>query len=347
MVKFLFIALVLGMSLYSYAGQDISSIKQDLMEKAKVGELSDEEYEDFIRYGLCKPLKDNFLEDRERGWAYGEFCDKKKLTKNYEKRKKREEKEKKTDKKKEEKKENPIGMTGTGGEIVAFKIDKSRIKDDKYLDQLDSKKFRYLIQELLDEASYNPTPESVENYLYVQDYMARKALKVARVWQQVILSNPKLNGYGRFKRSSWEDKVYYQERVADRKKFFEELNKKIGEQVGIYVFVRSGCKYCHIEMGAIHRLMADYGVEVMTVSMDYCPKDFPNCIVRPKAFERFKISVTPTIVLLVAENNKPKFQTIAVGLTSEDVLVNRIIYYYKYLKTGKHVDDRTIIWGTK
>lgn len=350
MVKHLIFIFVFGVTLCSYgspASNDLESIKNDLMEKAKAGELSDEEYNDFVRYGLCKPLKDNFLEDRERGWAYGEFCSKEKLTRNYKERQKREKIKKEQAKNKKEPEEKLIGITGTGGEIVSFKIDEKKIKDDRYLDSLDSKKFRYLIQTLMDKASYNPTPENVENYLYVQDYMARKALKVARVWQQVILSNPKLGGFGRFKRSSWESKVYAKEMEEDRKKFFKQLNEKIGEKVGIYIFVSGECKYCHMEMEAVRNLEADYGVEVMAVSKDFCPKEFMNCIVRPEAFERFNISVTPTIVLLVAENEKPKFQTIAVGLTSEDVLINRIVYYYKYLKTGKHIDDRTLIWGTK
>ncbi len=319
--------------------------KTELISKAELGELSEEEYEKFIKYGLCKPLKDNFLEDRERGWAYGEFCSKENLTRNY-KKKKNQNKVVKF-KKDVSKKERVIGITGTGGEIVAFDIDFSKVKEDKYLDSLDAKKFRYLIQVLMDEASYNPTPENVENYLYVQDYMARKALKVARVWQQVILTNPKLGGYGRFTKSSWEEKVNYKERIEDRKRFFKNLRNNPKEKVGIYIFVKGGCKYCHIEMDAIHKLIADYGLEVMTVSFDYCPNNFPNCIVRPKAFKVFNISVTPTIVLVVARNNKPKFQPIAVGLTSENVLVKRIIYYYKFLKTGKHIDDRTIIWGSK
>jgi len=316
--------------------------KGELMRKAERGELSEEEYEAFIKYGLCKPLKENFLEDRERGWVYGEFCIKENLTRNYRKA------GKKVDKKRKDN-TNPKGMgiTGTGGEIVGFDIDRNRVRDDKYLDSLNAKQFRYLIQELMDEATYNPTPENVENYLYVQDYMGRKAMRFARVWQQVILSNPSLNPYGRFTRNQWEEKIYFKQKIEDRKKFFSNLKKKMSkEDVGIYVFVSGNCKYCHLEMDVIHSLIADYGITVVTVSKDFCPENFPNCRVKPAAFVRFDVSVTPTVVLVVkGSDSKLKFQAIAVGLTSETTLVNRIVYYYKYLKTGKHVDDRTVIWG--
>jgi len=333
--------LLLLLSLFIFSLSHATSI-EELKEKAKKGTLSQEEYLEYVKYGLCTPLKKNFWEDKERGWLFGEFCDKEYLTRNYMKQKQKENHPQKESPK--DKKEQIIGMTGTGSIIVKFPIDKSRLRDDKYLSKLDAKKLRYLYQELLDEITTNPTLDNVKDFLYVQDYIQRRSLKVARVWQEAILTDQKLSPVGKFKTSPMDEQIIATEMKKDRELFFKKNQGKIG----LYVFIKGDCPYCKQFLRVLQELYFKRKVIIRLASKDFCPKTIFECEVVPELFDKFSIYIVPTTMLIAqVGEDKYKYKIIAVGLNSAADMENRIVYYYKYLKTGKHIDDRTIIWGNK
>jgi len=94
---------------------------EKIKERMDQGQMTEADYELMVKYGLCKPLDENFYDDRDRGWFYGEECDHEKIERML--------KEAKKTNKKEEKK----------------KLDFTRADDESYLSTLSADEFRAMI----------------------------------------------------------------------------------------------------------------------------------------------------------------------------------------------------------
>lgn len=264
---------------------------------------------DIAKDNFCKPHKE-FYKDRERGWYYREYCHKTLPIK----------------KKKEGQKERKAEDES---------IDWARIQDTKYLDTLDAERFRKLFDRVKDEVVYNPTKDKLLAYLRMQDYMREKSLKFAYIWRDVLLEHPELDQTVKYPASNYGTQARYSIVAKEQRMLMAEMS----ETVGLFFFVSAECPYCHEQSKIIDMLMADYGVTVRTISSDYCAEPFKFCTVAPELFETFNVKVTPTLVAVFKDaNNKPIFQPIASGIVTLDDIVNRLVFYYKYIKTGEYGD---------
>jgi hypothetical protein len=296
--------LLVGVSFASTTDQ----IKK-LREKGEKGELSPEEYELYVKYGLCKPLK-GFFEDSDRGWFYGEECDYEKLTRNYRKK----------EGKKPEEKQIP---------------DISKADDVKYLSTLTAEQFRRLFNRVLDEASVNPTYDNVKKVVTMIDFMRGRAVKFARIWQLVLSGEESLDIRSKVPVSPIYRNIQILLKEKEAKRLF---NNEMSKDSAILVFVSGSCPYCHEEMDAVHRIRAESGIYVKVISKDFCPDNFPNCIVAPNMFSRFEVNVTPTIILVVRKKDQPEFYVLSRGYTPYSEIVKMAVYFYKYSKSKKIPD---------
>jgi conjugal transfer pilus assembly protein TraF len=267
-----------------------------------------EEYSDL---GLCRPLDQQYYRDRERGWYFKEYCQ---------------------PLPKEEKKENEAKKEPALKEPPP--IDWAQVQDPKYLDTLDSKQFRELINRVQDDVVYNPTHEKLIAYLTMQDYMKNKSMKFAYVWQDVLLDHPELNPTVQNPTSS------YGVHVKGRQDELQNMATlaKMSEDTGIFFFVSGDCPYCHAEADVLINFTKRYGVEIRTISNDHCGYDnFQNCSIAPQLFEVFDVKVTPTLVAVYkGPDDKPRYQPIASGIVTLEEIIRRLVFYYKYNTTGEY-----------
>jgi conjugal transfer pilus assembly protein TraF len=270
-----------------------------------------EDPQDYTDVGLCRPLDDQYYGDRERGWYFNEYCQ---------------------PLPKEEKKEKEAKKEPTIEQLPP--IDWTQIQDPKYLDTLDSKQFRELIKRVQDDVVYNPTDDKLLAYLKMQDYMKDKSMKFAYIWRDVLLEHPELNPTVESPTSSFGIHVKGREDELHNKAILAEMS----EETGIFLFVSGDCPYCQAEADVLTNFTKHYGVEIRTISNDHCGyANFQNCSISPQLFEVFNVKVTPTIVAVYrGPDDKPTYQPIASGIVTLDEIVSRLVFYYKYHKTGEY-----------
>lgn len=250
----------------------------------------------------CK-AKEQYYKDKEKGWYFREKCEE------IEKR------EKKQEKKPEE------------------KIDWAKVADPKYLDTLDAEKFRKLLDRAKDEAVYNPSKDRLFAYMKMQDYMRAKSLKFAHVWRDVLLENPHLDQTVKNPGSNYG--AHAKAEIVDEER--TKMMREIKETVGLFFFVSGECPYCHKQNNIIERLRKNYDMAVRVVSSDYCDASFKDCSVEPFMFEQFQVKATPTMVSVMRDSNdRPIFQPIGTGIVTLDEIVQRLVFYYNYHKTGRY-----------
>ncbi len=202
----------------------------------------------------------------------------------------------------------------------------------EYLSNLTAEEFKKLYKRVKGIAVMNPTEQNIGAVVYLTDFMRRKSLNFAYAYQDYILQHPEYDMNRVSGTTSWSWRKASLEK-EERMKRYIKLN---ADNIGLYFFASSGCSFCEEQSKILQFLSIDYGIAIKTVTKDACIPDYPNCSVNPVMFDRFRVEITPTIVLVYRdENNQPKFAKIASGLVTEERLFKRIYLYLRYFKTGK------------
>ena len=254
---------------------------------------------------LCAPLKDQWYEDKERGWYHYEHC-RKELGR------------------KKEKKER----AGQRGRRLP---DLAKLRSKEFLDGLDAKSFRDLFSELKEQVIYRPDSDTMLTYLVMQDYMQKKAVRFAGVWQDVLLQHPEYNHSVRSPASNYGAMIKTHVTEQNTANVLGEL----AQNAGLFLFASADCPYCLHQAEILGRFARTHSLAVRTMSKDYCADVFPSCSVAPQAFDLMNVKVTPTVVAVFRDKaGNPKFQVIATGLLTESELAERLVFYHTYFTTG-------------
>jgi conjugal transfer pilus assembly protein TraF len=257
----------------------------------------------------CKPTKQRFYDDRERGWFFNEYCEPR--TKH----------ESKSRHEKQKYSQNP--------EV----IDWAKLQDPSYLESLDAVTFKTTFEQVKNDVVYHPTKEKMLVYLQLQDYMKTKSIEFAYIWRDVLLDHPELDSTFKNPASNYGAMAANSIRNQENRKTMEKLK----DEIGLFFFVSGECPYCHEEAKIVNLIVADYDMTIRTISSDYCSSEFVDCVIDPVLFERLNVKGTPTVVAVYRDpKDNPQIQAIATGIVTEDDLVNRLVFYYKYFKTGKY-----------
>lgn len=269
----------------------------------------EENYADLF---LCRPLKEQYFTDKERGWFYREHC---KPPQTEEKKDKREEE---STARKERTKDLPLEW--------------EKVQDPKYLDTLTAGEFRDLLDRVKEEAVYHPDSDKMLAYLRMQDYMKGKTMAFAYTWRDTLLQHPELDMTVKQPTSNFGAQVRNKIVAKEKRAIMEEIREK----AGLIFFVSNECPYCHEQGKIIEFLRADYGMTIKTVSSNACGPAFGDCVVEPFFFEKFQVTSTPTLIAVFRDDqDRPVFQPISVGIVTLDDIVNRLVFYYEYQKKGK------------
>lgn len=174
---------------------------------------------------------------------------------------------------------------------------------------------------------YEPTIEKAEAFLRYQNWVFDRAETVAQLFQQVILLHPELNPV--VERGLPVSQKGNNIATELLQKGQDEAAGEVKDHMGLLFFFRSNCPYCKSEYPIVQRLQRQ-GFFIQPISLDNAP--LPN--MNPEDFvpdaggmaEYFDVSRVPTVVVIDPKQNVSA--VIAVGYTTEDVILSRLHAFY-------------------
>jgi conjugal transfer pilus assembly protein TraF len=130
--------------------------------------------------------------------------------------------------------------------------------------------FRAHIQDYMDQAIDNPTPDNVRAFLYLQRVMMDKGNRFADVSQQVVMGDPFLDEISRRPLAPFA--AQQMDRAAGAAR--DGVLQDIASQAGLFFFYRSDCPYCQLQAPIMAALQEQFGFEVFAIAVDGLP--LPN-----------------------------------------------------------------------
>lgn len=148
------------------------------------------------------------------------------------------------------------------------------------------------VEEQLNQAVLNPTPQNVERYITLQNTLTRKASQFAQTWQTVLTASPDLNYSLQRPTNQYAQQVYR----ANQTRQDQSAIKQFAQQYGLFFFVSSSCPYCHAFAPTVKTIAERYGISVLVVSLDgQGLPDFPMVLPNNGVAERFGVRAVPAL----------------------------------------------------
>lgn len=177
------------------------------------------------------------------------------------------------------------------------------------------------IPKYLNQAIDDPSHENVRAYYYLQRLAMDKSSRFARVAQEVVMGDPRLDETTRQPITNYAaNEVPKAAAVAT-----EEALKGIAQSAGLFFFFRSDCRFCHIMAPVLQRFADTYGLSILPVSLDGAPLpdgSFPNYQADNGVAAALKVEVTPAVFLAAPPNT---FVGVAQGALSMTDLTERVM----------------------
>jgi len=263
--------------------------------------------------------KDSWKSGKPRGWFFNNLCLKRS--------EKPEEKSAETVKPTEaQKKETSID----------WKKLQNRKELYRYLSRLNGKELKEFVDNILLEASTNPSEEVARVFFYTQRFIFNKSIQFANAFERVMLQEPHLNPLNTSLYSAARSSTYG-ERVV-KPLLYEQyalVAKELSRDTGILFFVSATCPFCKAQAPIIEGLRTEYGLKYRTISRDSC-EGYQFCVVKPEKFIEHGIDYVPAVMAIFIVNDRPVFQPVAYGITQGDVIIDRIYRLYNSYQ-GKDV----------
>lgn len=213
----------------------------------------------------------------------------------------------------------------------------------KYLNNLTAEQFREMYKKVTDIAVMHPTEKNIKAYMFMTNFLRLKALVFAHSINDFVMANPKFNRIKETGETSWSA---FSESAISRKRI-KDFIKEHSRNMGLLVFIKNGCPYCMKQIPVLTWFKADYGIDILLVSMNGCPENTMGlpCTNDPQAFYTYRIEYEPTIILVVrGRNNRPAFFPIGVGMTNGERISKRIYYYARtYFNPEEKYTDKNFL----
>lgn len=148
-------------------------------------------------------------------------------------------------------------------------------KPRSYRDMTSMEDLQKELKRLKDLAIMNPTEQHVLDFLEANNWVMDKSSTFADVSRRVVWANPSVDYNSRHTtvNSSLSRQRDY------RKTDVRQNIVALARDHGIVFFYRSDCRYCHQMSPILALLRAQYGIEIMAISMDGGPiENFPNAL---------------------------------------------------------------------
>ncbi len=182
------------------------------------------------------------------------------------------------------------------------------------------KTVKLALQRALDTAVLNPTPQNVQNYIMMQNQISDRASHFARVWQWVLLQNPKMDYSIQHPTNQLGRQIYLDQQGAQQDAAIYELAK----HSGLFFFYRSQCPYCERFAPILKHFSEHYGIAVIAITLDgVALPEFPQSRVDSGQAVRFRVIEEPA--LFTVNPYTHKVIPVSYGLISENDLRTRIL----------------------
>ena len=179
------------------------------------------------------------------------------------------------------------------------------------------------IKRIKETAIFDPTPANVHRYLQAQEYVMSQSQLFADTARRVVWQSPDVDYTVKAPQAAYS--VTNQRiRVTNRR---YEVLKEIGKTHGLLYFFKSDCAYCNDMSPVMKAMEAQYGIEVLAVSLDGRPtKDFPSPR-RDNGISKFVsrgegIQTVPAVYLV--SNDKKTVMLLGTGALAMDEVAERV-----------------------
>lgn len=177
------------------------------------------------------------------------------------------------------------------------------------------------IPKYLDKAIDEPTSDNVRAYYYLQRLAMDKSSRFARVAQEVVMGDPRLDETSRQSITNYVANEVPKVAAAAT----DEVLRGISQSAGLFFFFRSDCRFCHVMAPVLQQFASTYGFSVLPVSLDGGPLPdgiFPNYQTDNGVAATLKVDVTPAVFLAIPPNT---FVGVSQGALSMNELSDRIV----------------------
>lgn len=170
-----------------------------------------------------------------------------------------------------------------------------------------------------DVAVMTPTAENIKDYLELWQVVQNKASSFADSWQRVVWTNPKFDYSLQHPTNNSALRVAQQEREQTRSQALLDIAK----HHGLIFFFRSDCSYCHKMSSVLKMLTAQYGMEVLAVSIDGAGLPaYPNFVDGRAVAAQWGVETVPA--LFIGSKDTKEHAPIGFGLMSLTEVAERI-----------------------
>ncbi|MFA6137429.1 MAG: conjugal transfer protein TraF [Sulfurimonas sp.] len=216
--------------------------------------------------------------------------------------------------------------TNTTEKFPVGKKAKKIVEIPENFDDMSAKEFEILITEAKEISTMNPTKDNVRKFIMLQNVVQEKADALTETWGEVMLENPELDISVNIAKTSFAKSALTETSKTEKKDFFSKFSKYM-----TVVMFYDGNK----------REVAGKQDDVMNfIYYDYPEiKQLKIDIHNEKAkelFDKLKISDErlPDIWLMLNTDGKQVWKRVAIGLSTQDKIMNKIYEYSKEIFKG-------------
>jgi len=195
-----------------------------------------------------------------------------------------------------------------------------RTQPPKPLADMGNKELGAALEQLLQAAVEQPTPETVEAYLRAQQVAMERATLFSDVFRRTVWAVPELDYALRGRPvnalalAGWD---------AGRETARRAASQALAATHGIFFYFRSDCPYCHQLAPIVKEYQRQFGVEVFAISLDGGSlPDFPDA--RPDNGSARRLALATVPALFLADRRSGALQPLGFGMLSLEDLIQRV-----------------------
>lgn len=181
------------------------------------------------------------------------------------------------------------------------------------------KVLEYYTMEALHKARQTKSVKDMRTFLTLKNYWLNESSEFSHLFQKTMLYYPELDHTVSHPTSSVGTQLYSQEK-ANAQSF---VINKLAKTHGILFFYRGASPFDKKVIPVLHDLKQKTGIHVLPISVDgQGLYEFDNAVVDSGQADKFNVRFFPAILLL--NPNTKKLEPVAYGMTSSDVLKERL-----------------------
>lgn len=188
---------------------------------------------------------------------------------------------------------------------------------------LSSAWLRENMQQYMDRAIDDPTPENVELYAMLQRLAMDKAERYAEMSSRVTKGNPALDESARSPISAIQQSAAGAQMSVAKKAALEKISKR----AGMWYFFLSTCPYCARQEPILDRVAENLGLSILPISLDGGPPptwgDEVAYVNNDGHAEQLGVMVTPTMVM--ADVVTGELHTLGAGIRTDSEIESRML----------------------